>query len=67
MFNTEMLNRGITQLIKIHQKLFTRREQSNSSSTEESIELNASYSSNTSEEMIPMNSEFNILAYWKKN
>ena len=44
-------------MIKIHQKLCTRREQSNSSSTEESIQLNASYSSNTSEEMIPMNSE----------
>ena len=57
LFNTELLNRGITQLIKIHQKLCTRREQSNSSSTEESIQLNASYSSNTSEEMIPMNSE----------
>ena len=24
LFNTEMLNRGITQLIKIHQKLCTR-------------------------------------------
>ena len=57
LFNTELLNSGITQLIKIHQKLCTRREQSNSSSTEESIQLNASYSSNTSEEMIPMNSE----------
>ena len=57
LFNTELLNRGITQLIKIHQKLCSRREQSNSSSTEESIQLNASYSSNTSEEMIPMNSE----------
>ena len=57
LFNTELLNRGITQSIKIHQKLCTRREQSNSSSTEESIQLNASYSSNTSEEMIPMNSE----------
>ena len=44
-------------MIKIHQKLCTRREQPNSSSTEESIQLNASYSSNTSEEMIPMNSE----------
>ena len=52
-----MLNRGITQLIKIHQKLCTRREQSNSSSTEESIQSNTSYSSNTSEQMIPMNSE----------
>ena len=52
-----MLNRGITQLFKIRQKLCTRREQSNSSSTEESIQLNTSYSSNTSEEMIPMNSE----------
>ena len=47
-----MLNRGIALLIKIHQKLCTRREQSNSSSTEESIELKASYSSNTSEETI---------------
>ena len=55
--NTEMLNRGIPQLIKIHQKRCTRREQSNSSSTEKSIQLNASYSSNTSEDMIPMNSE----------
>ena len=44
-------------MIKIHQKLCTRREQSNSSSTEKSIQLNASCSSNTSEEMIPMNSE----------
>ena len=52
-----MLNRGTTQLIKIHQKHCTRREQSNFSSTEESIQLNASYSLNTSEEMIPMNSE----------
>ena len=52
-----MLNRGIIQLIKIHQKLCTQREQSSFSSTEESIQLNASYSSNTSEEMIPMNSE----------
>ena len=50
LFNTELL-------IKIHQKLCPRREQSNSSSTEESIQLNASYSSNTSEEMIPMNSK----------
>ena len=41
LFNTELLNRGITQLIKIHQKLCTRREQLNSSSTEESIQLNA--------------------------
>ena len=57
LFNTEMLNRGITQLIKIHQKLCIRREQQNSSSTEESIQLNASYLSNTSELMIPMNSE----------
>ena len=57
LFNTEMLNRGIIQLIKIHQKLCTQREQSSFSSTEESIQLNASYSSNTSEEMIPMNSE----------
>ena len=57
LFNTEMLNRGITQLIKIYQKLCTRREQSNSSSTEESIQLNALNSSNTSEEIIPMNSE----------
>ena len=57
LFNIEMLNRGITQLTKIHQKLCTRREQSKSSSTEKSIQLNASYSSNTSEEMIPMNSE----------
>ena len=52
-----MLNRGIIQLIKVHQKLCTQREQSNFSSTEESIQLNVSYSSNTSEEMIPMNSE----------
>ena len=52
-----MLVRGITQLIKIHQKLCTQQEQSNSSSTEESIQINASCSSNTSEEMIPMNSE----------
>ena len=52
-----MLNRGVTQLIKIHQKLCTRREQSSSSSTEESLQLNTSYSSNTSEEMISMNSE----------
>ena len=57
LFNTEMLNRGIIQLIKIHQKLCAQREQSSFSSTEESIQLNASYSSNTSEEMIPMNSE----------
>ena len=57
LFNAEMLNRGITQLIKIHQKRCTRREQSNSSSAEEYIQLNASYSSNTSEEMILMNSE----------
>ena len=27
-FHTEMLNRGIIQLIKIHQKYCTRREQS---------------------------------------
>ena len=57
LFNTEMLNRGIIQPIKIHQKLCTQREQSSFSSTEESIQLNASYSSNTSKEMIPMNSE----------
>ena len=57
LFNTEMLNRGIIQLIKIHQKLRTQREPSSFSSTEESIQLNASYSSNTSEEIIPMNSE----------
>ena len=48
LFNTEILNREIAQLIKIHQKLCTQREQSNSTSTEESIQLNASYSSNTS-------------------
>ena len=52
-----MLNRGIIQLIKIHQKLCTQREQSSFLSTKESIQLNASYSSNTSEEMIPINSE----------
>ena len=44
-------------MIKIHQKLCTRREQSISSSTEEFIQLNASYSPNTSGEMIPMNSK----------
>ena len=44
-------------MIKIHQKICTLREQPNSSSAEEYIQLNASYSSNTSEEMIPMNSE----------
>ena len=41
LFNTEMLNRGITQLIKIHQKLCTQREHSNSLLTEEYIQLNA--------------------------
>ena len=44
-------------MIKIHQKLCTQREQSNSSSTEDTIQLNASCSSNTSEEMIPINSK----------
>ena len=42
-FNTEMLNRGITLLIKIHQKLCAQREQSNSSLTIESSQSNASY------------------------
>ena len=44
-------------MIKIHPKLCTGRKQLNSSSTEELIQLNASCSSNTSEEMILMNSE----------
>ena len=52
-----MLIRGIIELIKIHQKLCTRREQPNSSSTDECIQLNASCSSNTSEEMFLMNSD----------
>ena len=44
-------------MIKIHQKLCTQQEHSSFSSKEESIQLNPSYSSNTSEEMTPMNSE----------
>ena len=51
-----MLNRGITQLIKIHQK-FCTEENNQILHRQKNLYNQMRHSSNTSEEMIPMNSE----------